>query len=302
MGMGTGGHDPLGQRSGRPINEMKKLLRRARELGVNYFDTSPGYLESEKILGEVLKEYPRDEIVVSTKIPLAGGHSEEVTVMTPQQVRSAVDSSLRRLQMDHIDVMLMAVAGPEFYDPVFNDLLPVLEQCRKDGKIRFIGSSEQTRSDGAHEWLEKVLPSGSVDVAMVGHNMINQSAERFVLPYCRENDIGVLNIFTVRNLFWNVPRLKEVITDLKARRKVPAEPLPEDAPLDWVLNGNVESLVEAAYRYALHTDGVTAVMCGTIEQAELEENVKIFEKGPLPSDVIGKLHQIFGGIAEPIGN
>ena len=188
MGMGSGGHDPLGQRSGRPVEEMKQLLRRARDLGVNYFDTSPGYLESEVILGSVLREFPRDEIVVSTKITLAGGHTDDEVVMKPEEVRRSVDSSLNRLGLDCIDIMLMAVADAKYFDPVMTDHLPVLEQCRREGKIRFIGSSEQTRSDGSHEWLKKILPTGVVDVAMVGHNMINQSAEKTIFPLCIEND------------------------------------------------------------------------------------------------------------------
>ena len=92
-----------------------------------------GYLESEVILGSVLREFPRDETVVSTKIT------------------SPFSSS----------------AG---------------------GRERSGSSSEQTRSDGSHEWLKKILPAGVVDVAMVGHNMINQSAEKTIFPLCIEND------------------------------------------------------------------------------------------------------------------
>ncbi len=301
MGMGSGGHDPLGQRSGRPVDEMKALIRRARELGINYFDTSPGYLDSEVILGEVIDEFKRDEIVVSTKIPLAGGHSDVVEVMKPAAIREETKKSLSRLGLDYLDIMLIAVAGPEFADPVIQDHLPVLEQLKQEGLIRFIGSSEQTRSDGSHEWLKKILPTGVIDVAMVGHNMINQSAEKSVFRFCEDENIGVLNIFTVRNLFWNAPRLKEVVDDLAARGKV--DPLQVgDPPLAWLLDGEVTSLVEAAYRYALNTTPVTAVMCGTIEVTELEQNVLTFEKGPLAEDLTDRLHAIFGAIDEPIGN
>ncbi|MBT3274842.1 MAG: hypothetical protein HN368_16935 [Spirochaetales bacterium] len=302
MGMGTGGLDPLGQKSGRPVQEMHSLLRRAKDLGVNYFDTSPGYLDSEEILGTALSEYPRDEIVLSTKIALASEASSEITIMTPQQVRESVDSSLRRLKTDYLDIMLMAVSGPEFFERVTQDHLPVLEQCKKEGKIRFIGSSEQTRSDGSHEWLIKVLLTGTVDVAMVGHNMINQSAEQTIFPYCVEHNIGVLNIFTVRNLFWNPLRLREVIADLKFRGKITGDGIPDEGPMDWLLTDGIETLVEAAYRYALHSDGVTAVMCGTIHETELEQNVRYYEKEQLPEHLISRLHELFGDINEAIGN
>lgn len=300
--MGTGGHDPLGQKSGRPVSEMKQLLRRAHDLGINYFDTSPGYADSETILGAVLRELPRDDYVVSTKIPLAGGHTDDVDVMTPREVGEAVEKSLVRLGLDFVDIMLVAVAGPEYFEPVVNDHLPILERCRREGKIRFIGSSEQTRSDGSHRWLQKILPTGSMDVAMVGHNMINQSAQRSIFPLCIREKIGVLNIFTVRNLFWNPDRLREVIVDLANRGKIGRHALPEGPPLDWLLTDDVDTLVDAAYRYALHTDGVTAVMCGTLNQSELQENVRSFEKGPLPEDLTLRLDDIFCGISEAIGN
>ena len=304
--MGTGGLDPLGLKSNRPESEMVALLHRAFDLGINLFDTSPGYGKgrSERILGRALVELPRDEVVVSTKIPLAASMpGERAKIMTAGEVSGAVDESLERLHTDHVDVILMAVAGPEHFDRVMQDHVPVLEKLKQEGKIRFIGSSEMTRSDGSHEWLKRILPTGAVDVAMVGHNMINQSAQDVVFPYCAEHNIGVINVFTVRNLFGNPPHLREVIQDLKRRGKIAPEALLDEAPLDWLLEDpDVGSLVEAAYRYALHTEPVTAVMCGTIELSELEENVTTSGKPPLPEYLRNRLKEIFGGIAEPIGN
>ena len=123
MGMGTGGHDPLGQRSGRSKKEMLRLLRRAFELGINLFDTSPGYGDgrSEELLGQALKKLPREEVVVCTKIPLAGGHSDDVRVMKPEEIAPAVEASLQRLGLDEVDVLFMAVAGPQYYNPVINE-------------------------------------------------------------------------------------------------------------------------------------------------------------------------------------
>jgi len=67
-------------------------------------------------------------------------------------------------------------------------------------------------------------------------------------------------------------------------------------------DGNVRSLVEAAYRFAAHTEPVTAVMCGTLEPAELEENVQALKKGPLAQETVERLRATFGHLAEPIGN
>ena len=307
MGMGTGGHDPLGVKSGRPESEMVALLHQAFDLGINLFDTSPGYGNgrSERILGSALGELPRDELVISTKIALASSMpGEPPQVMRPTEVGPAVEGSLRRLRMDYVDIMLMAVADlPEHFDTVIDVLIPELVRLKEQGKIRFIGSSESTRSDGAHIWLRRVLPTELVDVVMVGHNMINQSAQRTVFPICIEKEMGVLNIFTVRNLYWNPKRLQEVLADLKQRGALADDSLDDENPLGWLLeDGECGSLVEAAYRYAAYTKGVTTVMCGTIDVRELEEDVETIQKGPLSANKVERLKLTFGHIAEPIGN
>ena len=307
LGMGSGGNDPLGQKSGRSESEMVALLHRAFDLGINLFDTSPGYGDgrSERIIGQALKELPRDEVVVSTKIALAGSMPGKPTkFMNLSDVGPSVDACLERLQTDYLDVMLMAVADqPENFDRVINDLIPELLKQKQKGKIRFLGSSEQTRSDGAHKWLERVLPTDVIDIAMVGHNMINQSAQRNIFPLCKRQNIGVINIFTVRNLFWNPTRLKEVIADLKRRDVLSDGAVSDDDPLGWLLQvDDCGSLVEAAYRYAAYTEPVSTVMCGTIETEELEENVPNIEKGPLSPATIRRLHETFGHIDEVIGN
>jgi L-galactose dehydrogenase len=306
MGMGTGGHDPLGAKSGRSEKEMVALLHHAFARGINLFDTSPGYADgrSERLLGQAIRGTGRERVVISTKIPLAGSMPGEPPVlMKPKQVGPAVEASLRRLQTDYIDIMLMAVADvPEHFDAVIRDLVPELQRLKAQGKIRFIGSSEQTRSDGAHIWLRRLLETDVPEVVMVGHNMINQSAQRTVVPHCGRRQIGVLNIFTVRNLFWNPARLRMVVGDLNQRGVLGAE-VDEQDPLAWLLkDGEVGSLVEAAYRYAAYTPSVTSVMSGTIKTHELDENIRSIAKGPLTQEKLGRLQRTFGRVAEPIGN
>lgn len=307
FGMGTGGLDPMGLKSGRSEEEMGAFLKHAFDAGVNYFDTSPGYGDgrSERILGQAAADIGRDRVVISTKMALAASMpGEPLNRMRPKEVAPALDESLQRLQTDYVDVMLMAVAGdPAHFDIVIDGLLPELVKLKQQGKIRFIGSSELTRADGAHVWLQHVLPTDHIDVAMVGHNMINQSAQRTVFPLCVEKNIGVLNIFTVRNLFWNMPRLKEVVADLKERGVIGPDAVSDDSPLGWLLeDGECESLVEAAYRYAAYTEGVTTVMCGTIDRGELNQDIGFMDKGALSDGTLGRLRETFGHVAEAIGN
>ncbi|MBI4626194.1 MAG: aldo/keto reductase, partial [Verrucomicrobia bacterium] len=254
--------------------------------------------------GRALKSLPREQLVISTKIALAGGMpGEPMKVMRTNEIEAAVETSLRRLQMDYVDLMLIGVAGPEHFDIVVTEHLPVLVRLKAAGKIRHLGSTELSRSDGSHEWLKKILPVGALDVAMVAHNMINQSAQKTVFPLCRELNVGVFNVFTVRRVFSVPGRLQEVVRSLRERGVIAPDAVPNDAPLDWLMaDGTSESIIEAAYRYAAYTDGVTTIMNGANDIALLEQNIRSVHKGPLPVAACERLRAIFGRVAEPIGN
>jgi aryl-alcohol dehydrogenase-like predicted oxidoreductase len=306
LGMGTGGHDPLGAVSGRGEAEMVTLLCDAFDMGITLFDTSPGYADgrSEVLLGKALKQLPRDEVTVSTKIALTAVGAGPHGLVGPADIEPALRASLDRLQLDAVDVLLMAVADEEeIYGPVIDTLVPELLRLRDAGCFRALGSSELTRSDGAHSWLQRLMPENVVDVVMCGHNLINQSAQQAVLPRCRKDELGFINIFTVRSVFSSPTRLREVVRDLKARGIVPADADCGNDVLDWLTEPGVcESVIEAAYRYAGYTDGVSTVMCGTIERDELAQNVETINRGPLPDDWRARLAAIFSAVAEPIGN
>jgi L-galactose dehydrogenase len=300
MGMGTGGgDDPLGQKSGVSESDILHFLQFSYDQGINFFDTSPGYMESEVLLGKALKDIPRDKLVLSTKIPLATPDH----IMNENDIISLVQKSLKRMQTDYIDVLWIAGTVVEHFDTVVQDHIPILNKLKEQGLIRFIGSSEWSRFDGAHAWLNLLVEEGVIDAVMVAHNMINQSAQRYVLPGVIKKQMGAVNIFTVRNLFWNQSYLEQVIADLKRRKVVLADALPENKPLDFLIkSGEVDTIPEAAYRYALHTPGITAVMCGSKTKKELLENINTYEKGPLSSGLRSRIDTLFGQVEEVVGN
>lgn len=304
FGFGTGGgQDPLGQRGGMPEEDVFRLIRYAHEAGINFFDTAPGYMESEVLLGRALKEIPRDSFYISTKIALAGSMpGEPMQVMDPADIEKNIDASLRRLGMEYVDLMLIAVADPAYYEQVVNEQLPELERLREKGKIRYLGSSEQSRDDGAHDWLQKILPTDLLDVAMVSHNMVNQSARKTVFPLCMEKNLGAINIFTVRNAFRQPDHLADVVETLRRDGHLPGS-FPENFRLDtWIEEREGISLPEAAYRYAAFTEGVNLVMMGTLKPMRIDENIGYLEKGPLQVSTLEQLHAWFGNVAVPVGN
>ena len=138
---------------------------------------------------------------------------------------------------------------------------------------------------------------------MVAYNMINQSARHGVFPMCEQYNVGVINMLAVRNLFWNPTRLREVIKNLKQRGLVPETGESDKRPLAWLLEeGDVTSLVEAAYRFTAYTKGVSSVLTGTIESSHLEQNVLSVAKGPLSTDQTQRLEKLFCLVSEAVGD
>ena len=304
LGMGTGGPNVLGQRLGHTESEMKALLHRAFDLGINLFDTGREYLDSEIILGMALEDLPRAEVVVSTKFAAVLAVDSGVQVKRAAEVIETVEESLSRLKLSEIDVVMVGgLLAPENAAAVLEEQVPALERLRQQGKVRHVGSSEASSSDGAHEWLRHALPADVFDVVMVGHNMLNQSARRDLFPACVDRDVGVMNIYTSRSVFADPLRLREVLAGLAARGVISDDVAFAEEPLGWLIeSGEAGSLVEAAYRYAAYTEGVSSVMTGTIDTGHLEQNVESVLKGPLSPEATARLRSDFGAVTDPIGN
>ena len=168
LGFGTGGHFCLSQRDGVPEPEIHKLIHEALELGYNLFDTSPDCFDSELILQRALRGVPREQYLLSDKVVVS---DEDRGIPNREQVVESVEGSLVRLGVDTIDVLL--VAGSclhDHYERLRDDLLPIIQNLQREGKIRFIGSSEKSSVDGTHEWLTRGLQDDLFDVVMASYN------------------------------------------------------------------------------------------------------------------------------------
>ena len=304
LGMGTGGPNLLGQSLGRDESEMKALLHRAFDLGINLFDTAREYLDSEVILGRALEDLPRADVVVSTKFAAVLAVDSGVEIKSAAEVVETVEESLSRLRLSEIDVVMVGgLLTPDNAAAVLEEQVPALERLRRQGKVRHVGSTEASSSDGAHDWLRHALPADVFDVVMVGHNMLNQSASRSVFPACVDRNVGVMNIYTSRRVMSDSGRLREVVADLAVRGVVSDDVASAEEPLGWLIEtGEAETLVEAAYRYAAYTEGVSTVMTGTIDPVHLEQNVESVLEGPLSAQAIARLRSEFGSVTDPIGN
>lgn len=303
LSLGSGGLNPLGQRSHEPLSEsdVHRLLHQALDLGVNLFDTAPTYDESENMLGRAFKDVPRECFHLSTKVGLqikkTGG------AVRPQDIIDSVERSLQRLKVDYIDLLLLSgVLEGGHYDYIVQELWPVALKLKESGKIRFIGASERSSVDGSHQWLERLLEDDLVDTVMVAYNLINQSAENGVFQMCQKNNVGTMIIYSVRRVFSCPDRLREVVMDLENRSLIPINSISMQNPLSWLPDGPDDTMIRAAYRFVISHPAVSTVVSGTHRMEHLKLNVQALEEGPLSEEKLQKLKDIFAMVDEPIGN
>ncbi|HZO88953.1 MAG TPA: aldo/keto reductase [Chthonomonadaceae bacterium] len=157
-------------------------IRRGLELGVNYFDTAPGYGDgnSESIYGEAL-EGVTAPYTLATKCPWSGVGAAEVI--------GSVEASLRRLRREAVDVV-------QFHGGMFteadarhilqNGPLDGLAKLREQGKVRFLGFTCEEPFTAL-----PLLASGAFDVVQLRYNLLNHQAAEHALPKAKEANVGV---------------------------------------------------------------------------------------------------------------
>ncbi|MBS9387727.1 MAG: aldo/keto reductase [Dolichospermum sp. WA123] len=114
---------------------LEAVIRRSVELGINHIETARGYGTSEMQLGKILPQFPREKLIVQTKVS---------PVADPQEFRQTFEKSLAYLQLDYVDLFsLHGINNAEIWDYSIREggCLEVAKQLQSEGKIRFIGFS-----------------------------------------------------------------------------------------------------------------------------------------------------------------
>jgi aryl-alcohol dehydrogenase-like predicted oxidoreductase len=172
---------------GPPANKQEAIavLRRALELGINLIDTADSYGPgvSELLIAEALYPYPKD-LVIATKAGLVRpGPYQWVPDGRPQHLREALEGSLRRLRLDHIDLYQFHRPDPNV---PFEDSVGEFARIREEGKIRHVGLSNVTTDQLAR--AQKIVPIVTVQNL---YNLVDRTSEEMV-DTCARQGIGFM--------------------------------------------------------------------------------------------------------------
>lgn len=173
--------------------ESRPFIRRALELGINFFDTANIYSDgtSEEILGRALKDFAkRDEVVIATKAYFRMRPGPNGAGLSRKAIMSEIDSSLRRLGTDYVD--LYQIHRFDHTTPI-EETMEALHDIVKAGKARYIGASSM------YAWqflkMQHVADRNGWTRFVSMQNLLNllyREEEREMLPLCREEGVGVI--------------------------------------------------------------------------------------------------------------
>ena len=164
-------------------NQARLLLAQARELGINLIDTAPAYGRSEERLGPLLRGQ-RDEWVIVSKVGEEFDDGQSRFDFSAAHTRASVERSLKRLETDCIDLVLVHSDGNDLRILETEAVYETLALLKQEGKIRGFGFSGKTVAGGL-----KALEQG--DCAMVTYNL-NEQGERPVLDYAATHGKAIL--------------------------------------------------------------------------------------------------------------
>lgn len=280
LGLGTaeiGFAYGIGLRTLPSEDEAVKLLKKAVNLGINYFDTAYFYGLAEERIGKsgIAK---KDGIVIATKCGqfLEKGEDPRGKELE-KRLREQIEASLKNLKVDSVSVLMLHGGSEEQIKR--GELVHILKKFQTEGKAGFLGIS--TRGEEAPL---AAIESGVFDVVQTAYSILDQRMAKRVLFLALKKNIGIVNRSvllkgSLTGLVSKLPKGLEMLQRNSGKAKKIAEELGCDLP-------------ELAIRFTLSEPSISTSLIGTNKIENLEKSCRAIEAGPLPEDVIKKLRKL----------
>jgi aryl-alcohol dehydrogenase-like predicted oxidoreductase len=253
--------------------EAIKLLNYALDLGVNFIDTARAYGNSEELIGKAL-HHRRGEYFLATKLcPLEAKDLGEPD--WDERIRGSIENSLRMLQTDHVDLLMIHSAPSELIERI-DPVLETLHAMQQAGHVRYVGASVYGEAGSA------AVEHGGFDCLQIAYNVLDRFSETELLPAAANKGVGIV----VRSVLLKgalTSRYRDLPPKLEALKQAvqALEALAQAAGL---------SLPELAFRYVLGADVIA--LCGTARMEELRATVEYANRGPLGPDLRHEIAKI----------
>ncbi len=264
--------------------EARPFIRKALELGINYFDTADMYSvgKSEEILGRALKEFGsrRDRVIVATKVYNAMSDDPNDKGLSRKHIMHSIDNSLRRLDTDYVD--LYQIHRFDSATPV-EETMRALDDIIRAGKALYIGASAMY----GWQFMKMLATSDRLGLARFVtmqnyYNLIYREEEREMLPLCRAEGIAVTPFSPLARGFVVGNRRKEDYGETVRAKTDEFSRKQYYRPEDFAIVDRVTEIAkkrdlnnaQVALAWVLHQPGITAPIIGASKPGHLEDAMK----------------------------
>ncbi len=260
----------------------RPFIKRALELGINFFDTADMYSlgVSEEVTGRALRDFARrDEVIVATKVYNPMSDDPNARGLSRKHIMDGIDASLRRLGMDYVD--LYQIHRWDYHTPI-EETMDALNDVVKAGKARYIGASSMYAWQFAQALYVADLHGWTRFVSMQNHyNLVYREEEREMIPLCQDQGIGVIPWSPLARGFLAGNRSRDKGGDTTRSQSDEFAHNMYYTDADFTVVDRVSTLAERygvtnaqiALAWLLHRPGVTSPIVGASKMPHLEQAV-----------------------------
>lgn len=280
----------LGQNSGwKSMTEIEaiKLVHKSLDFGINFFDTAPNYGHGtgEERLGKAIKAIDRSKIVINTKF----GHTDTGTLnFSSDYIRESLEGSLKRLQVDYVDSLIIHNPPSEYFDGNKNDHYEILEKLIEEGKIKAYGASIDTYED-----MKLLMETTNSKVIEAFFNIFHQDTLRG-FEMAKNKEVGIIvkipldsgwltGKYNIESRFNDI-RSRWSKEDIKTRANLVNKVR--------TIIGAEENLAQIAIAFCLAYDAVSTVIPGNVNIEQLTSNVQSADIS-ISQNLIEKLESLY---------
>ncbi|HEV2773935.1 MAG TPA: aldo/keto reductase [Thermoleophilaceae bacterium] len=281
-----------------------RLIRRALELGLTFFDTGDAYAQgrNEELVGRALAGVDRDAIQISTKFGYVLDEGRQVhsegerpSDWSPEHARRALHASLRRLATDHVD--LYQLHNPRMTAIARDDLFAELETLRDEGKLRHFGVALGPAIGWREEGV-RALETRGIAALQTVYNLLEQEPGSELLAVAQRTGAGIMaRVPTSSGLLEDKYTLDTTFGPTDHRRHRPrswlVEGLQKIDRLRFLVIEGERTMTQAALRFILAQPGIANVVPTVTSFAELEEFAAASQAPDLTDDELERVQELY---------
>lgn len=263
------------------------LVEKSFDYGINFFDTAPNYGNGtgELRLGKALKQIDRNQFVINTKF----GHTAAgITNYDSDHIRESLEGSLKRLQTDYVDSLIIHNPPFKYLDGNKNDHYEILEKLVEEGKIKAYGASLDR-----YEEMKLLMDTTNAKVIEAFFNILHQDAAR-AFNTAKEKEVGIIVKIPLDSGWLSGKyNAESTFDDIRSRwnkKDIQTRAYLVDR-IKEILNTD-DQLAQKAISFCMSYDAVSTVIPGNVNVNQLKQNVQSINN-PIDKELVKRLEEFY---------